>query len=238
MSDRRPARVRVAVVDDDEISRVGMAAILDRHPAIEVAAATDHDDAFRHLSAWGPLDVVLVDAADPRRSDDHFPGVEVVHQIRRSDPEGATTVVVVTGHFFDDAVRRRMREAHADLFFHRTEVQDAGRLLEIVLDPGRWRQGVPDPVDPEHLLRLGVSSTTQVNEAVRHARDSGWGTAPPPPRSRAWVRLREEFDRVARLTPITSDGRPPDRRQDTPSLPQIERFLQWATRSDDRRPRG
>ena len=144
-------------------------------------------------------------------------------------------MVVVTGHFFDDAVRRRMREAHADLFFHRTEVQDADRLVEIVLDPERWRQGVPDPVDPEHMMRLGVSSTTQVNEAVRHARDSGWGTAPPPPRSRAWVRLREEFDRVARLTPITSDGRPPDRRQDTPSLPQIERFLQWATRSDDRR---
>ncbi len=238
MPDTRRQPVRVAVVDDDEISRVGMAAILDRHPLVDVVAATDHDEALRGLPTWGDLDVVLVDAADPRRADDHFPGVEVVRQVRRRDPDGTTTVVVVTGHFFDDAVRRRMREARADLFFHRTEVQDADRLVEIVLDPARWRQGVPDPVDPELLLRLGVSSDTRVNDAVRHVRDADWGAAPPPPRSRAWVHLREQFNRVARLTPITSDGRPPDRRQDTPSLPQIERFLQWATRSDGTRPPG
>lgn len=228
-----PARVRVALVDDDEISRVGMAEILRRDPRVEVVAATDHDGALEALGEWGPLDVVVVDAADPRRDDDHFPGVEVVHRVRRSDPAGRTTIVVVTGHFFHDAVRRRMREARADLFFHRTEVQDGARLLRIVLTPDKWRNQVPEPVDPEHLRRLGVSADTRVNAAIHHVLATGWpGTEPPAPRSRAWVRLRRELDRVARLTPTTSDGRPPDRRQDTPSLPQIERFLHWATRAE------
>jgi hypothetical protein len=126
-----------------------------------------------------------------------------------------------------------MREARADLFFHRTEVQDAGRLVEIVLAPEQWRHGVPDPVRPELMHRLGVSSRTDVNAAIRHVQESGWpGAEPPPPRSRAWGRLRADFNRIAKLTPTTSDGRPPDRRQDDPSLPQIERFLRWATRSE------
>ena len=118
---------RVAVVDDDEISRIGMVAILEGHPAIEVVASTDHDGALEGLDGWGPLDLVVLDAADPRRRDDHYPGVEVVRALRDQPGGHAVTVVVVTGHFFDDAVRRRMREAKADLFFHRTEVQDATR---------------------------------------------------------------------------------------------------------------
>lgn len=51
------------------------------------------------------------------------------------------------------------------------------------------------------------------------------------PRSRKWLRLRQEFNEEARLNPVTADGRIPDRPQALPSLPQIARFLEWATRT-------
>jgi hypothetical protein len=43
------------------------------------------------------------------------------------------------------------------------------------------------------------------------------------------------FNRVARLNPVNADGTIPDRDQDEPSLPQIERFLEWASKSKMRR---
>jgi hypothetical protein len=52
--------------------------------------------------------------------------------------------------------------------------------------------------------------------------------------ARTWQRLRREFNREARLSAITSDGRPPDRTA-LPSRPQIARFLAWATRIEQPR---
>jgi hypothetical protein len=74
----------------------------------------DHDQALAS-AGWWEVDVVVVDAADDRRDDDHFPGVEVVEIVRRHRSVHLTTIIVITGHFFDDAVRTRIREAKADL---------------------------------------------------------------------------------------------------------------------------
>jgi carotenoid cleavage dioxygenase-like enzyme len=49
----------------------------------------------------------------------------------------------------DDAVRRRMREARADFFYHRSEMAEAGALRAAVLRPDRARRAVPAPRDPE-----------------------------------------------------------------------------------------
>jgi hypothetical protein len=75
--------------------------------------------------------------------------VAVVEHARRLVPGRRLTVIVVTGHFFDDAVRRRMREARADFFYHRSEMAEAGALRAAVLRPDRARRAVPAPRDPE-----------------------------------------------------------------------------------------
>lgn len=231
------APTRVVVIDDDDLSRRGIVAILNDDPRVEVVASGDHDTALAALSSWPDVDVALVDAADTRRTDDHFVGASVVAAIRRRWPRQQVTVIVITGHFFNDAVRRRMREAEADLFFHRTELQDASVLCDTVADPpGAGAAPVPDPLDPEAQFRLGVTDASRVNDAVAHGLADPWVDdatgRPPGPRSRSWGHLRERFNEVARLNPVTSDGRPPDREQTTPSRPQFERFLRWATRAD------
>jgi CheY-like chemotaxis protein len=224
---------RVAVVDDDDVTRRGLVELLDDQPEIEVVGALTHGQALGWEEEWHEVDVAVVDACDERRVDDHFPGVAVVDQIRRHQGAAWTTVVVRTGHFFDDAVRRRMGEARADYFFHRSELQDVADLRDVVLHPERFRCGVPEVADPATLLGLGVNRNTRVNEAVTVAVQSGLGSEATlrTPRSRTRTRRRREFNQVARLAPMNSDGTVPDRNQSEPSMPQIARFLEWATRS-------
>ena len=220
--------VRVVVIDDDDVTRVGTVAILAADRSIEIVRSGSHDDA---TGPWDGVDVVLVDASDHRRSDDHFPGVGVVQAIR-ADGAGATcTIIVFTGVLFDDAVRRRMREAGADFYYHRSELADAQRLVDVVLGRGE-RQLVPEPADPEVLFRLGVTERTQVNDGVAAASelDLVSGDAGLGKRGSRRTRRRETFNGRARLSPVASTGRPVDRAQEAPSLPQIDRFLRWATR--------
>jgi CheY-like chemotaxis protein len=223
---------RVVVVDDDDISQRGLGELLADHPAIDVAALLSHDGALEWEGNWHDIDVVIVDAADERRHDDHFAGVAVVEHVRRSSGEHPPVIIVVTGHFFDDAVRRRMREADADFFYHRSEVQDTASLYAAVLHPDSARMGVPEVRDPETLFRHGIVASSRVNDGVKSARALGL-TNPlgSGSRSRPRSRLRQVFNRSARLNPVNRDGTVPERKQDAPSFPQIDRFFEWATRS-------
>jgi len=223
---------RVAVVDDDDVNRRGLVGLLDDQSEIQVVAALTHDQALTWGKEWDQVDVAIVDACDERQPEDHFPGVAVVEGIRRHRTSEQTRVIIRTGQFFDDAVRRRMGEARADYFFHRSELQDASDIRDVVLRPERFRRGVPDVADPSGLVHLGVGRSSRVNDAVSGAIATGLVTAngAPTRRGRTRTRQRQQFNRVARLNAMNSDGTVPDRNQSDPSLPQIRRFLEWATR--------
>lgn len=225
----------VAVVDDDPFARRGIASFLGECEGIEVVAVVDHDAALALGDRWLQVDVALVDAADDSRSDDHFPGVAVVEEIRRRCGRDRPCVVVMTGHAYDEAVRRRMREAEADHFYDRRELLDERSMLAAVLRPSAV---LPEPegrtADEE---RLGISRLTHVNAAVNYALAENLPqrlTSRENRRARVWDRIRAEFSQVARLATVNTDGLPPDREQDLPSRRQIERFLTWATRVKQR----
>lgn len=226
---RRPCRV--VVVDDDDVNRSGLRVVLEASPHITVVATLTHREALSEETLWRDIDVVIIDPADHRRDGDQFPGVAVVRGIRAIRAPGELIIIVITGHYFDDALRRRMREARADYFYHRADAADAGKLHEIVLGADRTRGNLPAPTDPEALIKLGVTDSSRVNRAVKYAIEMELERElreREEPRSRRWLHLRHGFNAEARLTPMTSDGRLPDRPQNVPSLPQIARFLQWA----------
>ncbi len=228
----------VVIVDDDEVNRRGMGTLLSEFPDIHVLATLTHAEAFSWMG-WRDADVALIDAADDRIDGDQFPGVAVVERIRALRSPAETRVVVITGHFFDDAVRRRMREARADFFYHRAEVSDAQLLRQAVQRPRGSRQ-VPGWHDAQAQFPLGISNSSRVNRGVAYSLEHGDGRPQsqlPQPQSRAWMRWRRDFNRQARLTPATRDGRGPDRHQEVPSLPQIARFLEWATKIKSQPPR-
>ena len=92
--------VRVAVIDDDDVTRTGAVVLLRSHPQIEVVAELTHDSALTRTN-WEGIDVALVDASDHRRVDDQFPGVAVVQNIRRCEEGARVRIIVVTGVMFD-----------------------------------------------------------------------------------------------------------------------------------------
>lgn len=229
-------RRRVVVVDDDDISRRGLAELLAERPEIELLATLTHAEALACPERWDQVDIAVVDAADRRRQDDQFPGVSVVEEIRRRRSPAQTLVIVITGHFFDDALRRRMREAAADYFYHRSEVQDADALCEAVLHPQAGKAGVPALRDPSAMFGLGISRSSRVNAGVRYAIDQEFERVLAERSGRLgreWLRKRHEFNQRARLAPVTTYGGRPDRDQADPSVPQIIRFLRWATHVKD-----
>lgn len=230
----------VVIVDDDDWSRAGLTAIFGADARLDLRAALTHDEALTSDDWISSAEVVIVDAADDRRTDDQFPGVGVVEKIR-AQPGRQPTVIVVTGYFWDAAVRKRMREAGADLIYYRPEIQEAARIREIVLHPEREQHGVPAADPSEDQFRMGIGSQTQVNAFVNKSREFDWlggDLFRKGRRTRSFDRHRTEAARVGRVHAVNADGTPPDREQDVPGRPQLARLLDWATRVPHQRRPG
>jgi DNA-binding NarL/FixJ family response regulator len=95
-----PRPIRVLIVDDHEIVRIGIARLLDASPGIEVVGLAGDGEEAIELSAECQPDVVLMDLQMPR-----VDGIAATQAIARDDD--APRVVVLTS--FSD--RRRITEA-------------------------------------------------------------------------------------------------------------------------------
>lgn len=224
------------MVDDNEVYRLGMVAALTQHPQIEVVAACAHAEALGFdPTVWDEVDVALVDLADVRdQLDDQFPGIRVIEAIRRCRTSNQTTVVAYTFHVVSSAARRRAKEADADFFYDREELSRTEVLHQVVLAPDAGRRGVPPPLDPEELRRLGVGPGTRVNAG---ADAEEWRALGDQRRlgAHARQRARARWNRRVGLAVRNRDGSAPERAQTTPSWGQLESFYRWATRAGGRR---
>jgi DNA-binding NarL/FixJ family response regulator len=91
------ARLRVLLVDDHEVVRLGLRALLDQEPDIEVVGeAGTAAEAIGQVSTLAP-DVVLLDVRMPGRS-----GVDACRQIKSSWPH--TRIVMLTSYTDDQAL--------------------------------------------------------------------------------------------------------------------------------------
>ena len=95
-----PEKIRVAIVDDEELARERMRALLSEHSDIEVVAeCADGAEALRAIDDMSP-DLVFLDVQMPE-----VDGFEVVEALERQDPESAPknggkapAIVFVTAH--------------------------------------------------------------------------------------------------------------------------------------------
>ncbi len=237
---RRPGecdRRRVAVVDDNELTRLGFVEALRASPAVEVAGELTHAEALEWDAEWRGVDVVLVDAADEKRGGDQFPGVGVVRRVREAAGDEGPVVIVVTGHALHDGLRYRMAQAQADLFFYRSDLSSSADLLEVVLHPEAQRRAVPPVADPSRLEALGISRGSDMERLVGYVEEHGLEEALDPdqpsradPRSRRWLRHRRAMADEAGVRPVnmTTGNRPMD--WEAPSIRQLSRLWGWAAR--------
>lgn len=87
--------LRILLVDDHEVVRLGLKALLSRHPQFEVIAeAADATDAVKKVLQYQP-DVVIMDVRLPGRN-----GVDATREIVNQRPD--TKVIILTSYAEDD----------------------------------------------------------------------------------------------------------------------------------------
>ena len=93
---------RVLVVDDEETMRLFLASSLAAHLDVEVQLAGTCEQALRFAEA-GAYDVILLDLLMPG-----IGGLAVLYRVRRSGPNTATPVIVVSAVKDEETIERCM----------------------------------------------------------------------------------------------------------------------------------
>lgn len=160
---RRPAGpVRVLLVDDHEMVRDGLRAVLGSQPDFEVVGeAADGLDCIRMVVRHHP-DLVLIDLAMPRMN-----GAETVPEIRKRLP--AARVVVLTGAA-SPALMRSAGEAGADALVRKdVSAEELLRTLRAVL-AGRPPPAAPIPPPDNAALATLTRRERQVLKLIVEGR--------------------------------------------------------------------
>jgi CheY-like chemotaxis protein len=93
---------RVLVVDDEETMRLFLASSLEAHLGVEVQLAATCEQALRFAEA-SAYDAILVDLLMPG-----IGGLAVLYRVRRSGPNAATPVIVISAVKDEESIERCM----------------------------------------------------------------------------------------------------------------------------------
>ena len=142
MADPEPARaLRLLVVDDHEVVRQGLVALLDRRPGFQVVAqAGSVQEAIAQARVQRP-DIVVMDVRLPDGS-----GVEACREIRAELPE--TRVIMLTSFPDDEAVLSAIVAGASGYLLKQIRARDLVAALEAV---GRG-ESLLDPAVTERVL--------------------------------------------------------------------------------------
>jgi DNA-binding NarL/FixJ family response regulator len=119
------AKQRILLVDDHEVVRLGLKALLEHHPQFEVVAeAGNARDAIEQVGRIQP-DVVLMDIRLPGAS-----GIEACEEITRRFPE--TRVIMLTSYAEDEMLFSAIRAGASGYVLKQIGGEDLVRALEAV----------------------------------------------------------------------------------------------------------
>jgi two-component system, NarL family, response regulator DevR len=142
MADQSAARpLRVLVVDDHEVVREGLVALLDRRPTLQVVGeAATAAEAISQSARLQP-DLVIMDVRLPDGS-----GVEACREIRSERPE--TRVVMLTSYPDEEAVLSAIVAGASGYLLKQIRARDLVAALETVGEGG----SLLDPAVTERVL--------------------------------------------------------------------------------------
>ena len=157
MAETAPAQtLRLLVVDDHEVVRQGLVALLDRRPGFQVVAqAGTVEEAIAQARLHQP-DIVVMDVRLPDGS-----GVEACREIRAELP--GTRVIMLTSFPDDEAVLSAIVAGAAGYLLKQIRARDLVAALEAV---GRG-ESLLDPAVTERVLeRVRRIATGQVDDEL------------------------------------------------------------------------
>jgi two-component system, NarL family, response regulator DevR len=153
MTEREPTRsLRLLVVDDHEVVRQGLVALLDRRPGFQVVAQAGSVQESIALARLHRPDIVVMDVRLPDGS-----GVEACREIRAELPE--TRVIMLTSFPDDEAVLSAIVAGASGYLLKQIRARDLVSALEAV---GRG-ESLLDPAVTERVRRI---ATGQVDDGL------------------------------------------------------------------------
>ena len=133
-------KIRVLVVDDHPPMRIGLVALINSQPGMDVIAeASDGEEAIEVYDDVLP-DVVLMDLQLPG-----IDGVETIHAIRQHDP--TARVIVLTMYTGDEDIHRALAAGAATYLLKDALADDLPRIIRDVFQGGR-------PITPDVRAKL------------------------------------------------------------------------------------
>ncbi len=119
------ARQRILIVDDHEVVRVGLKALLEKHPSFEVVAeAVGPRDAIEKTKSYKP-DVVVMDIRLKGGS-----GIEACQDITENHPD--TKVIMLTSYAEDEMLFSAIRAGAAGYVLKQIGGDDLVRAIEAI----------------------------------------------------------------------------------------------------------
>ncbi len=119
------AKKRILLVDDHEVVRLGLRALLERHPHFEVIAeANTAREAIERVKQYSP-DVVVMDIRLPGGS-----GIEACEEISENHPN--TKVIMLTSYAEDEMLFSSIRAGAAGYVLKQIGGEDLVRAIEAV----------------------------------------------------------------------------------------------------------
>jgi len=143
MPDQESVRpLRILVVDDHDIVRQGIAALLERHPGYDVVGqAGTAADALAATNQFGP-DLVILDVSLPDGS-----GIETCREIKARHPE--TRVVILTGSADEDTILTAVVAGANGYLLKSSGVREVMHAIDVVAAGG----SLLDPVATDRMVR-------------------------------------------------------------------------------------
>lgn len=117
--------VRVVVVDDHELIRSGLSALLAREPDLHVVGSAGSGEEGIGVIAELKPDVAVVDYSLPRMS-----GVELCEHVTEQHPD--TAVVILTGYMHDEVVVHAIEAGARGYVYKDVEGRDLTRAIRAV----------------------------------------------------------------------------------------------------------
>lgn len=132
--------IRVFLLDDHELVREGLRAVLEREPDIEVVGeAATAGDGLRGIEASRP-DVALIDLILPDRD-----GLDVCRSVKHRIP--GVACLILTAHSSDDVLLSAIRAEASGFLLKRTGATELVRSIRVVANGGSL-------IDPTLTARL------------------------------------------------------------------------------------
>ncbi|MCU0493102.1 MAG: response regulator transcription factor [Chloroflexaceae bacterium] len=184
------AKIRVLIVDDQALIRLGIQSLLNRKPDIEVVGqASDGAEALRQVAALDP-DVVLMDV--------QMPGMDGVEATRRLSAAGPRPAVIILTTFRDDATVFPGLEAGARGYLLKGE--DHKALADAVRTVAAGNALIHPEVTAQVLREFARRNAQPATPAAPAP------TAPPPPAAPSAERLALLTEREREIMRLLAHG--------------------------------